>query len=214
MELCGGTHVHDSGQIGIFKILSENGVAAGIRRIEAITGQNVYQHLIQLDTILNNIQNIMKSNTNNVIQKLESLNDDHKNCKKELETLKNKLIKSSLDDILSHKININGINLIKHKFVNTDIKDLRSMTDDIKENMSKAVIVFASVNEAKVIFLISVTEDLLGKVHAGKMIKEVAAVAGGGGGGKADMAQAGGKDPSKTDEALALSEKILKNITI
>ncbi len=214
MELCGGTHVHDSGQIGVFKILSENGIAAGVRRIEAITGQNVYRYLIQMDDMLNNIHEIMKSNTNNVIQKIQNLNDDYKSCRKELETLKNKLMKGSLEDIFNHKININGINLIRHKFVNTDIKDLRSMTDDIKQKINKAVVVFASVNEDKVIFLVSVTEDLLDKVHAGKMIKDIAAVAGGGGGGKADMAQAGGKDPSKTDEALALSEKILKNITI
>ncbi len=214
MELCGGTHVKDSGQIGVFKILSENGVAAGVRRIEAITGQNVYRYLLQTDDLINNINLVLKSNANNVINKLENLNDEYKNCKKELEELKKKDMIDSLDDIISDPTNINGINLIKHKFYNTEIKDLRNITDNIKSKSNKTVIVFASVNDGKVIFLVAVTDDLLDTVHAGKLIKEIAAATGGGGGGKADMAQAGGKDPSKVEEALALSEELLKNITI
>lgn len=214
MELCGGTHVKDLGQIGAFKILNENSVAAGIRRIEAITGQGIYQYLLKKESVINHINDILKTNSNNILAKVENMNEELKIYKKELDDLKKELRNNSLDDILKSSKDVNGINLITYKFDDTDIKELRSITDDIKVKFQKSVIVFASVNDGKVVFLVSVTDDLLDKVHAGKLIKEIAAVAGGGGGGKADMAQAGAKDSSKVNDALMHAEKLLLNITI
>ncbi|NLK72215.1 MAG: alanine--tRNA ligase, partial [Clostridiales bacterium] len=214
-ELCGGTHVSNSGQIGIFKILSESGVAAGVRRIEAVTGYGAYNYLRNTDNLIKGINNILKTNNQNVLSKLENTMDELKAYKKEIEDLKKEVISNSLNEIISHSQVINGIKLITYKFEDTDIKDLRSITDDIKAEADNTVIVFASVNEDKIVFLVCVTDDLLDKnVHAGKLIKEIAATAGGSGGGKADMAQAGGKDPAKVDDALKLAEKLISNITI
>lgn len=214
-ELCGGTHVSNSGQIGIFKILSESGVAAGVRRIEAVTGYGAYNYLRNTDNLIQGINSILKTNNQNVLSKLESTMDELKAYKKEIEDLKKTVISNSLNEITSHSQVINGIKLITYKFEDTDIKDLRAITDDIKAEADNTVIVFASVNEDKIVFLVCVTDDLLDKnVHAGKLIKEIAATAGGSGGGKADMAQAGGKDPAKVDDALKLAEKLISNITI
>lgn len=215
IELCGGTHINETGQIGLFKILSENGVAAGVRRIEAITGNGVYQYLQTTDSILNDIHQLLKSDSNNVVTKLDNLMMEHKALKKDLDELKKQSMTGSIDDMIDNAEVINNMKLIVSKFENTDIKDLRNMSDDIKKKADSSVVVFASVNDGKIVFLVSVTDDLLDKdVHAGKLIKQIAAIAGGGGGGKADMAQAGGKDPAKVDDALNHAKELLSNITI
>ncbi|MCG8484073.1 MAG: alanine--tRNA ligase [Clostridia bacterium] len=213
IELCGGIHVNEAGQIGLFKILSENGVAAGVRRIEAITGNSVYQHLKNTESILNQVNNVLKSDSNNIINKLENLVAEHKVFKKDLEEFKKQLMTGSIDEMINRAEVINNIKLIVSKFENTDIKDLRNISDDIKKKSDSTVIVFASINDGKIVFLVSVTDNLLDKgVHAGKLIKQIASVAGGGGGGKADMAQAGGKDPAKVDDALKYAKELLGNL--
>ena len=215
MELCGGTHVSNSASIGSVKITSENGVAAGVRRIEAITGIGVYNHLNELEDLLNSVNKTLKSNNNSIVNKVESLNDDYKAAKKELEEMKKDLMVNSIGNILEDVEKINGVSVIAKKYENVEVDDLRNIIDSIKEKTERAVVVFASENNGKVMFIVAVTDDLLDKgYHAGNIIKEVAKAAGGGGGGKANMAQAGGKDASKIDEALEVAKNIVRNITI
>lgn len=213
MELCGGTHVANIGQIGAFRIVSESGVAAGVRRIEAITGLNILNRLEAQDEILHNIADTLKTTPSNLLQRATSLSEEVKTAKKELEELKLKAISASKEDMIKEGKIINGVTLLTKAFTDYDINDLRSISDELKSSNSGLVLVFATENEGKVTFMVSVTEDLLEKgYHAGKMIKEVAAAAGGGGGGKADMAQAGAKDPGKIKEAFQAAEEWMNSI--
>ncbi|MDD2216761.1 MAG: DHHA1 domain-containing protein, partial [Eubacteriales bacterium] len=209
-ELCGGTHVDNTGQIGAFKILSENGVAAGVRRIEAITGKGLYQRLNETESILLRAAEALKTNPDNLLMRLSVLNEELKSQKKELEQIKQENIDASIQDIINGAEEINGIKLITNELADYEIADLRILSDKIKEQSPGSVIVLASVKEGKVTFIVSVSDDLLDKgYHAGKMIKSIAAAAGGGGGGKADMAQAGAKDPSQIEKAFAVAATLL-----
>ncbi|WP_206459199.1 alanine--tRNA ligase [Anaerovorax sp. IOR16] len=210
IEFCGGTHVSNSGQIGAFKILSESGVASGVRRIEAITGTGLYMKLIEEEAIITSAAESLKANPSNLVSRIQSLNEELKNCKKELEQIKMQAMGSELDDMIASAKEINGVRLITKRFEDCDINDLRKLSDEIKEKEKGIVVLFATVNGNKVTFMVSVANDLLDRgYHAGNMIKKIAAAAGGGGGGKADMAQAGAKDPSKVEDAFALAETLL-----
>ncbi len=209
-ELCGGTHVANSGQIGAFHILSESGVAAGIRRIEALTGSGIYQALLASDDVCAKAGEILKANPANLLTRLESLAEDHRELKKELDELKKISLKSVSEDIMKEARDVKGINFIAKKFENIDANELRSLTDDIKAKNKNVFIVFATVSEGKVTFITTLSDDLLDKgYHAGNMIKKIAAAAGGSGGGKADMAQAGAKDPEMIDTAFQVAEELL-----
>ncbi len=215
MELCGGTHVSNSASIGAFKITSENGVAAGIRRIEAITGLGVLNQLNQYENLINDVNKILKSNNNNLLNKVDSLNEEYKVMKKELEEIKRDMMRNSMGDLLDNVEKINGVSVLTQKFEDADVNELRAMIDDIKTKTDKTVVVFASISNGKVMFIVAITDDLLDQgYHAGNIIKEVAKAAGGGGGGKANMAQAGGKDPSKVDDAFQVAKDLIVNITI
>ncbi|WP_027398595.1 alanine--tRNA ligase [Anaerovorax odorimutans] len=210
LELCGGTHVDNSGQIGAFKIISENGVAAGVRRIEAVTAMGLYKKSNENEQIIQSAGDSLKTNTAGILTKINNLIDEAKAYKKELEEFKKKSMTNSLDKIYEEALEINGVKLITKKFNDYSINDLRNLSDDIKNNNKGIIIVFATVNDGKVTFMASITDDLLEKgYHAGNMIKKIAAAAGGGGGGKADMAQAGGKDPSKIDDAFNVAKSLL-----
>lgn len=209
-ELCGGTHVSNIGQIGAFKILSESGVAAGVRRIEAITGNGILKKEKEAEDMLLHAAEILKTNPAGMLNKLTALMDEVKTLKKELEEFKKSAMGNSMDAMFKEAKEINGVTLITRKFKDYTINDLRSLSDDIKKDHKATAMVFATQNGEKVTFLVSLTDDLLNKgYHAGKMIKTIASAAGGGGGGKADMAQAGAKDVSKIDEALAVAETLL-----
>ena len=209
-ELCGGTHVANIGQIGSFKITSEAGVAAGIRRIEAITGTNVLALAKEEENIISEAALALKTNTNGLINKINNLNDELKDLKKELDEFKKNAMGSSMDEMLASAKEVNGVTLVTKEFKDYTINDLRGLSDQVKAAKTNVVMVFATVNGPKVTFLVSVTDDLLDKgYHAGKMIKEIAAACGGGGGGKADMAQAGAKDPSKISDAFKVAEELL-----
>ena len=177
-ELCGGTHVHNTGDIGLFKILSESGIASGVRRIEAITGRTAYEHMKDVEKQLNDISSILKTNKKDVAERVKSL----------------------MVDVLTCKVD------------NMDINSLRNLGDEIKNLMGSGIIVLASAIDNKVSFVSMATKDVVNKgVHAGNIIKEVAKITGGGGGGRPDMAQAGGKEPSKIKEALNAVDEIVMN---
>ena len=209
-EFCGGTHVSNIGQIGMFKILSESGVASGVRRIEAVTGQGVLQKYNENETLITNTAEALKSTRDNMADRSAALMDEVKSLKKEIAELKKTQMDKGLDSILDDAREINGVKLITKQFEDYNINDLRGLSDKIKAENKGVAMVFAAVSGEKVTFLVSLTDDLVEKgMHAGKMIKEIAAAAGGGGGGKADMAQAGAKDPGRIPDAFAKAEELL-----
>lgn len=209
-ELCGGTHIANSGQIGAFRILSENGVAAGVRRIEAITGMGLYNKLRTEEELVHSAADALKTNVSGLLNRISTLNEELKANKKELEDLKRQTMNSGLDELITGAKVIKDVRLITQSFKDYDINDLRSLSDQIKASNKGVIIVFATETNGKVTFMVSVSDDLLDKgYHAGNMIKQIAAAAGGGGGGKADMAQAGAKDPSKIKDALDLAASLI-----
>ena len=211
MEFCGGTHVSNIGQIGSFKIVSESGIAAGTRRIEAITGSAVNAYLNEQLDLVNGMASVLKVSPDAVVKRAENLTEELKSVKNELAELKKSTMTSGIDSLIAEAKVIDGAKLITKVFEGSTIEELRSLSDEIKAATASAVMVFASVNGEKVTFMTSVTDDLLEKgYHAGNMIKEIAKAAGGGGGGKADMAQAGAKDASKIQDAFAVAEKLMK----
>lgn len=203
IELCGGTHLTNTAEVGLFKIVSETGVAAGVRRIEAITGENVYNLLTELDNKVNQLSDILKSSVQDVEHKAEQLLLDIKHLQRENDQLKNKLAKNALSEILDQVKEVNGYQIITAKFEGIDMNTLRNLGDQIKDKFEYSVVVLANIAEGKVDLLSMVSDSAIKKgAHAGNIIREVAQIAGGGGGGKPNMAQAGGKNPEKVDEAL------------
>ncbi len=210
-ELCGGTHVNNSSEIGLFKIINESGVAAGVRRIEGISGSEVYKFMNKTNNKLNNISTLLKTNTNDVEGKIEILNQEIKTLQRENDQLKNKLASSSLDEIIESIENINGINVISYRANNLDMDSLRNLGDKLKEKLDSCFIMLGSDKDDKVSFVSMATDDVVKKgLNCGKIIKEVAKIAGGGGGGRPNMAQAGAKDKDKIDDALSKAKDLIK----
>ncbi len=211
IELCGGTHVRNTAHIGGFKIISETGVASGVRRIEAITGEKVIELLNNYDAKISAVSEILKTNKANLESKATQVIQDLKEASKEIEKIKKDSMSGELDDIIKSGETIGELTLITKKFENFTIDDLRKLSDDIKSKCKSSIMVFSNVSDDKVTFLVSITNDLLDKgFHAGNMIKQIAATCGGGGGGKADMAQAGAKDISKVDDAMQLARELVE----
>ncbi len=211
VELCGGTHVKNTGEIGAFKIVSEGGVASGVRRIEAVTGTGVLTTANAAETTVAQVCEILKCNKNALADKAKSMAEELKSLKKEIEEMKKAAMGGEVDAMVAAAKEINGMRLITKEFSEYTINDLRNLSDDIKAAHKGIVMVFATVNGEKVTFLVSITDDLLEKgYHAGNMIKQIAAACGGGGGGKADMAQAGAKDSSKINDAFVVAESLIK----
>ena len=210
IEFCGGTHVANSGQIGAFKILSESGVAAGVRRIEAITGRGLYKKIVAADAVINGAAEVLKTNKDGLLVKAASVTEELKAVKKELEEAKKAALSGNVDALLSEAKEINGVRLLTKLYDNLGAADLRSLSDELRASAKNLVAVLAAAGDGKVGLLVSVSDDLLEKgYHAGKLIKEIAAAAGGKGGGKADMAQAGAKDASLIPEAFKKAEELL-----
>jgi len=210
IELCGGTHVRNTGDIGAFKILSESGIASGVRRIEATTAAGILAEVKENEKLIAEAANALKCSKNTLADKAKTAAEELKSLKKEIEEIKKAAMGGEVDKLIAEASDINGKKLITREFSDYNINDLRSLSDDIKASAKNTCMVFASVTNGKVTFLVSITDDLVEKgLHAGKMIKEIAAAAGGGGGGKADMAQAGAKDPSKIKDAFSVAEKLL-----
>jgi alanyl-tRNA synthetase len=209
-EFCGGTHVDNAGQIGAFKVISEAGVAAGVRRIEAITGSGLVDRIRQAEGTVSHVAEQLKTTADGLPNRIAVLLEESRVMRKALEETKEKELGSSVNALMETAITKNGVQLLTAKFDGYDVNELRMLSDKVKEGRGSLVIVLASVAGDKVTFIVTVTDDLLEKgYHAGNMIKKIAAAAGGGGGGKADMAQAGAKDPSKIDEAFAIAASLL-----
>lgn len=203
IELCGGTHLNTTAEAGMFKIISETGVAAGVRRIEAITGENVYKLLTQIDEKLLKVADTLKTNPADVLMKAEALTGELKAAQKENEKLKQKMVSSDLNTMLDNAKLLKGIQIITAKFEGMDMQVLRNLGDQLLQKTENGFVVLANTEQDKVTF-IAMASDAAVKLgaHSGNVIREVAKIAGGGGGGKPNMAQAGGKNPGKVDEAL------------
>ena len=202
-ELCGGTHVSRTGDIGLFKILVESGVAAGIRRIEAITGEGALNWVQQLDARVNEAAAMLKAQPQELIQRIALVQDSVKSLEKELSALKSKLAASQGDELVTQAVDINGVKVLAALLEGADSKTLRETLDKLKDKLHSAAIVLAAVSDGKVTLIAGVTADATAKVKAGDLVNFVAEQVGGKGGGRADMAQAGGTQPENLVKALA-----------
>ena len=213
LELCGGCHVPNSSVIGLFKIVSESGIGAGTRRIEAVTGEAAYSLMNHQIGILKSAAAKLKTNVHDVPARIDTLQNEIKHLHRENESLAAKLGNIEAGSLASKVKDVNGIPVLVANVQNTDMNNLRNMADDLKQKLGSGVIVLGSAVDGKVNLIAGVTKDLIEKgFHAGKLIKEVSTRCGGGGGGRPDMAQAGGKDPSKLDSALEFVEEWVKAV--
>lgn len=210
-ELCGGTHVRNSGEIGLFKIISEAGVAAGIRRIEAVTGINAIKYMEEKQRLLKEACNALKCNEKDVLKKISSQNAEIKEKEKEIVELKSKLASGVEDEILNSTKEINGVKVAVYSVDGIDGNALRDLGDKVRNKLSSGVVVLFSNVGGKVNLIAMSTKDVLDKgVHCGKIIKEVASIVGGGGGGRPDMAQAGGKNPENIKDAIEKTYSVVE----
>ena len=210
VEFCGGTHLENTAQIGLFKLISESGVAAGVRRIEAVTGAGVLEYIEKKDKLIEDTAQAMKSNPNDIAERAAALVNEAKELSRELESAKAGKAVSLAQDLIKTAENINGINVITAKIDGMGADDLRTLGDSLKDKEPNLVLVLAGVNGDKATLVAMATKEAVANgANAGKIIKEVAKTAGGGGGGKPDSAQAGAKDLSKLDEALALVKTLI-----
>lgn len=212
-ELCGGTHVYNSGEIGLFKILSEAGVAAGVRRIEAVTARNALDFVEEKNNVIKDAAAALKCSEREILNKIQSQVSELKEKEREIIELKRKLTGSVENDILNNVSEIKGIKFVSSALKDVDADSLREIADKVRDKISDGVVVLGSTYSGKVQFVAMATKGAVEKgVHCGKIIKEVASVAGGGGGGRPDMAQAGGKLPEKLEEAIARAPQILDSL--
>lgn len=210
IELCGGTHIDNIGKIGLFKIESEAGIAAGIRRIEAVTGKGAYKVVKDTEMLLKNVEKVVKSDEANLLDRVEKMVETIKENSKELEELKSRFTQIEAQALAENSEIINGVTVIMKTFKTRTADDLRKMIDYVKDKMTNTVVVLASSTD-KAIFAAGVTKELTSKVKAGNLVKEAAVITGGNGGGRPDFAQAGGKDVTKIQEAMDSVKETLKN---
>ena len=212
IELCGGTHLTNTSQIGMFKILSEGGVAAGVRRIEAITGRAVYNYLKEKEEIISNVCSNLKTKEDSLSQKVTSLIEENKSLSKELHDMKTKMSLQAVDSVLDSKLDVNGVNLVTTKFEGMDMNTLKEVADNLRDKLVSGVVVLANITDDKLNLVATATKDAVDKgVHCGNIVKSIAQIAGGKGGGRPNMAQAGAPDVSKVDEALNHASEVLKS---
>jgi alanyl-tRNA synthetase len=209
-ELCGGTHVRASGEIGIFKLHSEGGVAAGVRRVEAFTGQGALDLIHNYELRLKEIGNLVRGSADDAVDKVKKLLDRQKELEREIEKLRGQFEKDQIPELLAKQSAVNGTKFLVSQVDGVDAKQLRDIADQLKEKLGAAVIVLASAGQASVNLVASVGKDLTKQYHAGNIIKELAGMVGGGGGGRPDFAQAGGKEPAKLDAALKRAEELIR----
>jgi len=204
LELCGGCHVSNTAEIGLFKILSEAGIGAGTRRIEAVTGRMAYEYLNKQLQTLKKVAEELKTNISSVPQRIEAVKGEMKALERENESLRAKLSHLEASSLTDQVEEVKGVKVLAAKVNGVDMDNLRNMVDDLKNKLGSGIVVLGSVKDDKVNIVAGVTADLVKQgFHAGKAVKEVAVRCGGGGGGRPDMAQAGGKNPAQLPEALA-----------
>ncbi|WP_062104602.1 alanine--tRNA ligase [Bacillus niameyensis] len=212
LELCGGCHVSNSSAIGLFKIISEGGIGAGTRRIEAVTSEAAFESMSEEIKQFHHVAEIFKTKPSDLVHRTEVVLAELKELHRENESLKAKLAHIEAGNMLDQLVNVNGINVLVQKVSGVDMNTLRTTVDDLKQKISSGIIVLGSAQNDKVNIIAAVTKDLTNKYHAGKLVKEVASRCGGGGGGRPDMAQAGGKNPEKLDSALEYVQEWVKSV--
>ncbi|AZK46572.1 alanine--tRNA ligase [Paenibacillus lentus] len=207
LELCGGCHVNNTAEIGLFKLISESGIGSGVRRIEAVTGSGAYLYMDGQLELLKQSASLLKSNVNEVPKRIEALYQQLKELGRENESLQSKLSRVEAGELTSRIVEVGGTKLLAARVEAASMDMLRNLVDELKIKVPDAVLVLGAAMDDKVNFVVAVPQEQVKQgIHAGKLVKEVAAVCGGGGGGRPDMAQAGGKDVSKLEEALKVAE--------
>ena len=209
-ELCGGTHVANTSEIATFKIVSEAGVAAGVRRIEALTGDGVFAYYKEAEKELAEAAKLLKTTPAGILEKIAGLQNEIKALQSENESLKSKLAKDALGDVMDQVCEVNGVKFLPAKVEGVDMNGLRDLGDQLREKIGEGVVLIASVTDGKVSLMAAVTDGAMKQgAHAGNLIKGIAALVGGGGGGRPNMAQAGGKNPAGVDAALEKAKEVL-----
>lgn len=210
-EFCGGTHVDNTGVITAFKIISETGVSAGVRRIEALTSKGLLKYYDELEQDVKDIAKLVKSTPDKLEEKITHLLAENKALHSEVESLKSKLAKDAMGDVMNQIVEVKGVKLLATRVDGVDMNGLRDLGDQLKEKIGEGVVVIASANEGKVNLMVTATKEAMDKgAHAGNLIKAIASLVGGGGGGRPNMAQAGGKNPAGIDDALAKAKEVLE----
>jgi alanyl-tRNA synthetase len=211
MELCGGTHVKRAGDIGLFKITGESGVAAGVRRVEALTGRAAYEWVVHTDQVLRDIAALLRGSREDVDEKVHELVERSRRLEKEVQQLKSKLASGQGGDLTSRARDVGGVKVLAAQIDGADVRSLRDALDQLKSKLGSSVIVLASVQEGKVVLVAGVSDDLIARMKAGEIAGLVAAKVGGRGGGRADFAQAGGTQPENLGAALADVESLVRS---
>jgi alanyl-tRNA synthetase len=211
LELCGGTHVKRAGDIGLFKILSESGVAAGVRRVEAITGKTAYEWVVHTEQVLRDVAGMLRGSRDDVDEKVRELVERSRKLEKEVQQLKSKLATGQGGDLTSQAKNVDGVQVLAAQIDGADAKSLRDAVDQLKSKLGSSVVVLATVQDGKVVLVAGVSADLMGRMKAGDIAGAVAAQVGGRGGGRADFAQAGGTQPENLSQALAGVESLIRS---
>ncbi len=209
-ELCGGTHIHRSGEIGVLKIQSESGIAAGVRRIEAVTGDGALALIRKYQDQLQEIGGLLRSNADDAVDRVRKLLDRQKELEREIEKLRGQFEKDQIPELLSKKQSVDGTTILVSQVDRVDAKQLRDLADQLQAKLGSSVVVLASAGDTNVNLVASVSPDLTRRYHAGNIIKELARTVGGGGGGRPDFAQAGGKEPAKINAALKRAEELIR----
>src|SRR5215470_15918070 len=209
-ELCGGTHVHRSGEIGIFKVPFEGGVAAGVRRVEGFTGEGALDLIRSYEYKLKEIGNLVRGSADDTVAKVKKLLERQKELEREIQKLRGQLEQDQIPELLAKKQSFDGTNFLVSHVDGVDAKQLRDIVDQVKEKLGSGVVVLASAGADNVNLVASVSSDLTHRYHAGNIIKELARLLGGGGGGRPEFAQAGGKEPAKIDAALKRAEELIR----
>jgi alanyl-tRNA synthetase len=200
-ELCGGTHVLNTGELGLFKIISETSVSAGMRRIEAVTGFSAFEYVKKLEKTNNKIKEFLEASDKNIFEKLENLTEKNKQLEKSLKEMEQKMASSDIDNFLKNADEIDGVKIVTGSFDGVDDEVLRNTSDTLLQKAGKSVVILFNKKD-KVNFVVKVSKDATDKFHAGNIARSIAKYLGGGGGGRADFAQAGGKDTSKVQEVI------------
>lgn len=210
MELCGGTHVKNTSEVGLFKITMETGIAAGVRRIEAVTGHGAYNYVLQNVELIDETAQILKTNPDNIIAKTQDLQSENRELKREIESLKSELLAGAANDLDSKVVDFNGNKLLKATFENVSADELRAIADEFKSKYDNIIVVLGAKNDGKLNLLVATTKALVKEgVNSGNIVKKIAQALGGNGGGKPDMAMAGAKDVDKLEEVFENIEQYI-----
>lgn len=212
LELCGGTHVQAIGEIGLFKIASEGGVAAGIRRIEANTGPGAYDYLLREEAALQESADALKARPLELPEKVDRLTQRGGELEREIQRLRSRVAATVVEELLKKVEAVEGLRVVRGRVEHFDQKGLRDLVDRVRTKLGSGVVVLGTLADNRVAWVAGITPDIVPRVHAGKLVREMARMTGGEGGGRADLAEAGGKDPSRLDHALGHVPELVRQL--